>query len=225
MSSGDQLLIVNAGAPSSAAQAWRRQSRGTPAHSTLLLNDISSSRLIAKGADRARGRPATEYLAGPAIVEAKFAATADGAAEVRCWHNGYQQRYGMVHARVLRLSAHGERLSGIDRIFNPQRGSASAGKGDLTYSIHFHIHPQARVRYTAEPGIAEIELRNGEVWKFSAFGCKLALEDSLFFASFTGPTRSMQIVLRGHVLADTQIRWIIELRVAVPEPQLRDLSN
>ena len=44
-SSNGCLLIVNAGAPGPADDDWRVQSRGTAAHSTLVLNETASSRL------------------------------------------------------------------------------------------------------------------------------------------------------------------------------------
>ena len=224
MSAGPHLIVVNAGAPGPAAQAWRRQSRGTPAHSTLLVNDTASARLVKDGSETATAR---ELLTGPSNVEVKYVELGDGAVEVQCVHNGYQHRFAMLHARVLRLSPQGDKLSGIDRVFQSQRGAAaSTSRGGHTYSIHFHIHPEARVRYGTEPATAEIELRSGEVWTFSAFGSKLSLEDSLYFASFTGPTRTVQIVLRGHVLADTQIRWTLERKpVEPPKPQLPEPTS
>ena len=214
MSSGPALVIVNAGAPSPSGQGWRRQSRGTAAHSTLLLNDTASSRLVEAGLD---------HLAGPSMAGGKVLEASDGATEFQGFHNGYEPRYGMTHARVLRLSPQGDKLSGSDRIYYAQR-VAARGRSDLSYSVHFHIHPQASVRYGAEPAMALITLANGEIWTFSAFGSKLGLEDSLYFASFTGPTRTVQIVLRGHVLADTQIGWSIERGMPVPKPRLADPS-
>lgn len=208
MSAGGWPLIVNAGAPGPAAQGWRRQARGTAAHSTVLVNDTASSHLE------------NGVLTGPALVEGRLADAGDGAAEFLGLHDGYLSRYGMLHARVLRLAAQGDRLGGNDRIFQGPKGPSGRMRNDLTYSIHFHIHPQARARYGEEPGMALITLPGGEIWTFKAYGSKLSLEDSLFFASFTGPTRTVQLVLRGHVLADTQIAWSLERGAPPPKPRL-----
>ena len=214
MSSGHCLILVNSGAPGPADQGWRLQSRGTAAHTTLVLNDTASSRL---SRDDRHDKQQQPLLSGPTKVEARIVEPGDGAIEVQGYHNGYQDRFGLVHARVLRLSAQGDRLSGIDRIFQPQR-LVAAGRADRTYAIHFHVHPEARVRHGAESGTAEIALRNGETWCFVAHGAKLGLEDSLFFASFTGPTRTVQIVLRGHAFEDTQVRWSLERMADAAEP-------
>ena len=181
----------------------------------MLLNDTASARLAGAASD---------IITGPARVEGVLAEPGGGYGEFRGLHDGYQQRYGMTHTRVLRLSPHGDKLTGADRIFHGQKLALARGQGDLTYSIHFHIHPQARVRYGAESGVALITLPDGEVWTFNAFGSKLSLEDSLHFASFSGPARTMQIVLRGHVLADTQIAWSLESGTPPPMPHLADHS-
>lgn len=208
MSAGGWPLIVNSGAPGPAAQVWRRQARGTAAHSAVLVNDTASSHLE------------NGVLTGPALVEGRLVEAGDGAAEFQGLHDGYLGRYGMLHARVLRLAAQGDKLSGIDRIFQGAKGPSGRMRSDLAYSIHFHIHPQARARYGEEPGMALITLPGGETWTFNAYGSKLSLEDSLFFASFTGPTRTVQLVLRGHVLADTQIAWALERGAPPPKPRL-----
>lgn len=210
MSAGPTPLIVNAGAPPLSASAWRQRARGIAAHSTLLLNDVASARLDEADAD---------LLVGPSHVEGRLEELADGTAEFRGLHNGYQQRFGMLHARMLRLAPQGDALTGHDRIFRAQQAVTKI-LGDLSYSIHFHIHPQANTRYGPEPGTALIGLPNGETWRFAAFGSKLSLEDSLYFASFSGPIRTVQIVLRGHVLTDTQISWEFKRGAADPRPQL-----
>ena len=38
----------------------------------------------------------------------------------------------------------------------------------------------------------------------------LSKASCLFFASFTGPLRTVQIVLRGHAFVDSQVRWSLE---------------
>ena len=214
MSSGDSLIFVNAGAPGPADEGWRSQARGTPAHTALVLNETASSRLVREG-----GKPAV--LTGPATVEAKLVEPGDGAIEIQSLHDGYQDQFGMVHARTLRLSPHGDRLSGVDRIYQPQR-IAPAGRADRSYGVHFHVHPQARLRYLPDAGAAEIDLRNGETWRFVAHGAKLAIEDSLFLATFTGPLRGVQIVLRGHAFEDTQVRWSLERVPSHTGPSLAD---
>ena len=77
-----------------------------------------------------------------------------------------------------------------------------------------------RIEPGDEPNTADLTLRSGESWRFSARGAKLALEDSVFFANFSGPVRTVQIVLRGSAGEDTQVRWVLERLAELPEPSL-----
>ena len=214
MSSGGSPVIVNAGAPGPADQDWRTQSRGTAAHSTLVLNETASSRLTS---DPKGGPDAPTLLLGPPMVEAKIVEPGDGAIEVKGQHNGYQDRYGMQHVRIVSLSAQGDRVSGVDRVHQTQRLVASNVSARM-FAIHFHLHPQVRVEPGDEPNTADLTLRTGETWRFSARGAQLALEDSVFFANFSGPVRTVQIVLRGNAGEDTQVRWVLERLAELPEP-------
>ncbi len=214
MCSDGALLIVNAGAPGPADQDWRVQSRGTAAHSTLVLNDTASGRLLP---DPKAAADAPPQLIGPTVVEAMIGEPGDGAIEVKGQHNGYQDRFGMMHARILTLGAQGDRLSGLDRIHQTQRLVAS-NMASRAFAIHFHLHPQVRVEPGDEPEAVDLMLRSGETWRFTARGAKLSLEDSVFFANFSGPVRTVQIVLRGNAGEDTQVRWVLERLAELPEP-------
>jgi uncharacterized heparinase superfamily protein len=216
MSSGGALIIVNAGAPGPADGHWRVQARGTAAHSTLVLNETASSRLVQDPKDPP---DAPARLLGPTVVDAKVSEPGDGAVEVKAQHNGYQDRYGMLHGRIVTLGAQGDRVSGVDRIHQPQRLVAS-NTSARAFAIHFHLHPQVRVEPGDEPDTADLTLRNGETWRFTGQGAKLSLEDSLFFANFSGPVRTVQIVLRGNAREDTQVRWTLERLAELPEPSM-----
>ena len=220
MSSGSALIVVNAGAPSPAGEDWRLQSRGTAAHSTMVMNETASSRLVQDPKIVDGGPP---HLQGPALVEARLMEPGDGTVEVQGQHNGYAERFGMAHARVLSLSAQGNKLTGTDRIYQPQRLVLS-GQGDRSFALHFHLHPRTRAKPGAQDGMVELTLTTGETWVFTSSGLRPGIEDSLFFATFTSAIRSLQIVLRGHAREDTQVRWTLERlekdapKVATPPP-------
>jgi uncharacterized heparinase superfamily protein len=202
LSSGLCPIIVNCGAPGPADRAWSQQARGTAAHSTLVVDDFASARLSGNSTSTS----ASPFLIGPTRVEANLSEPEDGAVEVQSFHDGYHDRFGLFHARVLRLSAHGDRLLGMDRLIRPIQGVPSSSRPPKGYAVHFHIYPQVSVRRIGED-CAELTLMNGERWKFSADGAKLSIEDSLFFANFTGPARTLQLVLRGIVAGEALVRW------------------
>ncbi len=213
LSSGTHLVIVNCGAPGPADRDWRLNARSTMSHSTVAVNNASSSRLMQKAElEKKLGAPP---LAEPSQVEARMSPNDDGSLELAASHNGYMERFGIWHARRLRLSAQGDRIDGSDRLFDPARTQAWKGKRGLTFSVHFHAHPTSRVVRGPEPGQALIELPNGEVWGLAGQGAELGFEESLYLASLSGPRRGVQIVYRGRASDDADIRWrLVRLRTA-----------
>lgn len=206
MSSDQQLLVVNCGAPGPADQDWRMPARSTSSHSTLVLNDQSSASIIRSDS---RGRTLERpYLVGPTEVQALARDGDDGAIELRAHHNGYVPAQGMIHQRSLRLTAHGDRLDGHDRIH--RAGKRGRSKTALPFSIHFHIGPRAKVTLAGEPKHAMITLPDGQRWQFAAQSIVLGLEESVYLARLSGPTRGVQVVLRGQTMDDTEVRWRLQ---------------
>ena len=208
MSAGLHPLIVNAGAPGPAHQDWRQMARSTASHSTLALDEHSSGQLLRNsGLEKRLGAPG---LAEPSQVELRMETRPDGELELRGQHNGYTGRYGMQHARLLRLSAQGSRLEGQDRLFRQSKAPGLAGRASLPFAIHFHCHPTTRVTKGDELQTADLTLPSGETWRLTALGADLGLEESVFLATDTGPVHGIQVVLRGQALEDTEVRWRLE---------------
>lgn len=207
LSSGPDLMIVNCGEPGPADRDWRMAARGTVSHSTLVINDTSSGRLIRQR--QLEDRIGSPGLAEPNHVEARISDNEDGSIELSASHDGYLERYDLVHARMLRITAQGDRVEGIDRVFNPARLPMRA-RGNLPFSIHFHLHPRVVVMRSGGPQTAILELPSGERWRLQAQGAKLGMEESLYFAHISGPLQSVQVVLRGLVAETTEVRWRLE---------------
>ena len=203
MSAGLQPLIVNCGAPGLADQSFRTLSRATTAHSTLSVNGASSSRLVPS---RLPGRDhELEALTGPAKVDRTIAAKG-GSWEVQTWHDGYLKRFGLGHARALRLDVTGDVLDGMDRLAHPDQSARI--KGDVAFGIHFHLHPSVECRLGATPATAELRLPNGDTWRLALKGpAEVSIEESRFFADASGPRQSVQIVLRGRCLDSVEVHW------------------
>lgn len=207
MSSGAHPVIVNCGAPNNAHNDWRLHARGTPAHSTLVLNNASSSVIQRRHqSDDWGGGPAIE---GPTQVAAEVHTDDNGAIELVASHNGYVARFGAVHRRSLRLGPQGDRLEGIDQITEHAR-SPKPGRS-MPFAIHFHVLPTARLNRGQEPSTAEITIPSGECWRLTAAGAELGIEESIHLAGISGPMRSAQIVLRGMVATGGgEIRWRLD---------------
>lgn len=202
MSTGARLFLVNGGAPSGPDVDWRPASRATASHNTLCLAETSSSRLIRhRVLEDLVGAPP---IRGPENVTASVREDAIGGAVFDGSHDGYAERHGYRHARHLVLAASGLRLDGRDRL---QPAAGRAGK-KLTFAVHFHLHPAVVCRRVLSAAdTAELEPGDGTVWRFTAEGARLSVEESVFYADSAGPRRSLQIVLRGTATGETEIRW------------------
>lgn len=207
-SAGGELLFCNAGAPTSADAAWRAVARATASHSTVCLGEISSSRLVRHAGLEAKLGAVPLQL--PAHVTAEVS-TVDGDCVLKASHDGYLERLGLIHHRMLRLNSDGTALNGRDRL--ETKGGQGRLKRDVPFALHFHLHPESKCFPQAEgEGMAArqslvIQLPDGQRWLFAASAIPVSVEESLFFAGSSGPRASLQIVVRGATGGITEITW------------------
>jgi uncharacterized heparinase superfamily protein len=212
LSAGTDALLVNSGAPRQADVNRRSLSRATANHNTLCLNEQSSSKLM-------RGARLERQLGGAPIRHPDHVACevreVNGGIELRASHDGYADRFGLVHARTLKLNREGSRLEGVDTL----AGAAGVMRfsWDLPFTIHLHAHPDAQVRPGRLSGTAELLLRSGEVWQLSTAGAALSIEPSTHFADLAAPRQAQQVVLRASCCGDAEVSWILE-RVSAGRP-------
>jgi uncharacterized heparinase superfamily protein len=58
--------------------------------------------------------------------------------------------------------------------------------------------------------VAELALDTGELWRLSATGAALSIEDGTYFADIAGPRPAQCIVLRGVCAGATEVGWRLE---------------
>lgn len=205
MSSAAQRIIVNCGVPLHARAAMRDAARSTAAHSALVVGDASSCR-FATGAGLDRW-VAGQVLSGPSPIRARRAEDSH-ALEIEAAHDGYDQRFGLIHARRLTLASDGWRVEGEDRLM--PTGRRAPGAGQAEFAIRFHLHPNVRPDMTQEGFGVRLELGDGQVWLFRASGRPLALEESIYLGGRDGPRNTTQIVVDGRVRECPSVVWTIE---------------
>ncbi len=211
-SSGENEIVVNCGAPGDEESEWHIVSRATAAHSTLTINDASSSRLI----KRQLLQPPREIylLANPKAVRSEISIGGEQVT-LRCAHDGYRDRFGMLHQRVLKLSENGEQMDGVDQLLDP-RTSVSTAATDATFAIRFHLHPRVKVSLLQEDRGAALTLPNGERWQFTAKGAMLEIEESIFLADPIFRRRCLQIVLTGACYPLPNVEWSFRKTMSAP---------
>ena len=214
MSAGRDLLLVNGGTPASAHERRSAAARGTTSHNTLELNGQSSAKLVrSEGLERGVGAAPIQH---PDHVTCAVS-EAEGSITLTASHDGYADRFNLVHSRTLTLDTVGGRLDGTDRL--------DGANGDLRFSwdmpfaVHFHLHPRSGARVNPD-GSALLVLASGERWRLSASGPALTIEESTYYAEMIGPLQAQQVVLRAVCYGAAEVHWVLE-RVGTedaPEP-------
>src|SRR5581483_5326854 len=115
------LIVVNCGMPPTGRDEWRQFARSTSAHSTVAFNDTSSARFVETPAFKQLlgGSP---MLGGPSKVAISREDRDDGIV-LHAAHDGYADRYGIVHERTLILARDGLKLEGEDMFIAADGGA------------------------------------------------------------------------------------------------------
>jgi uncharacterized heparinase superfamily protein len=200
------LLIVNCGMPPTAREDWRQLARATPAHSTVTFNDASSARFVTAPAFR-RVLGGAPMLGGPSRVAVARDDGAD-ALVLRASHDGYADRFGILHERTLALAADGSRLEGDD-VFLSAHGPPEIRTTRDRYAVRFHLHPSVKATPLSDGQGAMLMAPDKDLWTFTVRDGRVELEDSVYLASTEGPRRTTQLVVYGHARHAPRVSWTL----------------
>lgn len=211
LTSGRRPMIVNCGSGSRFGEEWRRASRATPSHSTMMIESVSSSHLGPKGRMANGDELLTEL---PTRVQADVSSTAAGR-KLELSHNGYQLSHGLTHARILKLSVDGRTLEGEDLlttldVHDEAAFNRAMPRDGLPVLVRFHLHPDVVPAIDAAATAVSLTLKSGEVWVLRHDGtAKLSLTASVYLQNRQlKPIPTQQVVLSGRTMAyATRVRW------------------
>jgi uncharacterized heparinase superfamily protein len=208
------LIVVNCGTPMNAREDWRPFARTTPAHSTVVFNEASSARFVESATFR-RVLGGAPMLGGPSHVAVTREDRPD-AIVLRAAHDGYADRYGILHERTLVLAADGTRLEGED-VFLAADGAAQVRSSRDVYAVRFHLHPSIKATRLSDGHGVMLMGPNREVWTFNAHDDRVELEDSVYLAGTEGPRRTTQLVIHGRARAVPRVVWSFQqANIAAP---------
>ena len=220
LSARNHRIVVNCGLPAVSRSTWRHVARATAAHSTVTFNDTSSCRFMAS--ESLKSLLGVPILSGPADVQVARQER-DSGVMLRLSHDGYLDRFGVVHHRSFRLSADGKRLDGED-VFAGAHGEALSTRRGDAFAVRFHLHPTLKASRHSDGHGAMLVLPNKEVWTFDAYEEKVELEESVYLAGPDGPRRAVQIVIHGRARDVPRVQWTFAHRDA-QEPARRALRE
>ena len=224
LTSGRRPVIVSVGCGAAFGAKWQIQGRTTAAHSTLCVEDVSSSRLGSKGVGAFVRRADTTSLR---------LFPGDTGAGLHLAHDGWAKSHGVTHLRDLMLTKGGRLLTGTDTLTNAtaldqrRAGRASVRKKGPPFSIHFHLHPDVDARLDMGGTAVSLTLKSGEIWVFRHDEtAKLTLEPTIYLEnSRMRPRDSLQIVLSGRARdLDSPLGWTLSKAQDTPLA-IRDLER
>lgn len=197
LSDGPARVIVNCGGaalaggqvPSRIGQALR----ATAAFSTLVLDNANSTAVLLHG-KLGKGVETVE------IERRMIEQRGRQATRIEAAHDGYAARFGLIHQRVLTLSADGTELAGED-ILVPATKKGKRGK--IAFAIRFHLGRGVELQLSPDKRGAMLLLPDGRLWQFRLGGdtgddeITLAAEDSLWVDGDGRPHATEQLVIEG----------------------------
>lgn len=201
MSSGGHRIIVNSGSPLYGPEDYRQLARSTAAHSTVTLNDTSScsfARASSLG---------TIIVGGVRRVEASRKEDPQGEILVAS-HDGYVEKFGLLHERSLQLHSSGAIVRGGDRFLKPGGGEPDEACGFHAVA-RFHIHPSIQIRPVDDNEVLLVA-PDAQTWSFVCIDAPIEVGEDVFFADSSGIRGSKQLEIGFDVGTVPEIQWRLE---------------
>lgn len=211
LSSGATRFIANCGVPDISFSRYAPFVRATAAHSTVTIDDTSSSRFATDAA-------IYKLLPTP-LIRAPGQVTVsrndhDKTINVEASHDGYRHSHSIIHRRELSLSENGSILTGLD-LFEPVGRDPSH---NMVAALRFHLPATITVSMLTSGHSILIAAPNKDTWIFTCLEGHVALEESIQFSGPGQPRKSEQIVVYVHPAKQSNIRWSLEHRVKKSPP-------
>ncbi len=209
MSDGVLRLIVNCGGAALAGgQVPARIEQGlraTAAHSTLVLDNANSTAVLlggklGKGVDQVEVERSDIQRAGGDVQR------------IEASHDGYAQRYGLIHRRILMLRGDGTELRGEDILLPPAK---KGQRGKVSFAIRFHLGRGVEARLSEDMRGASLMLPDGALWQFrlggNDTGANVGLEESMWVDGDGRPHAIEQLVIQGMASrGGGQFSWLLK---------------
>ena len=200
--SNKQKIICNSGYGKYLSPKLTSLSRSTAAHSTLYINNTSSSlfqknKFISKvyGNSLVQKHKITNKNYSEDKDQYKIAAS----------HDGYEKKFGYIHTRSIQISKKEDKIFGHDELKKTKNYS-----NPMAYFIRFHIYPGIKIVKTKAGNSIIISLSNGEGWLLQSDTNNFEIEKNIFFGNKNRIINNESVSISGNIDKDlVSIKWII----------------
>lgn len=197
-----EKIICNTGYGKYLDSKFSLLSRSTAAHSTLYLNNTSSS-LFQKN-EVIKKIYGNSLIQQHKIIEKKLSED-EKHYYLFASHNGYEKKYGYLHKRTIKFSKKENIIYGTDELQKTRNSPHQ-----IHFFIRFHIYPGIKIVKTQGGNSALISLSNKEGWLFKSIGSNLKIEKDIFLGR-KQIINNECICINGNVeKPDILINWQIE---------------
>ncbi len=192
----DKKLITNSGYFQDHNHQLNSISKSTATHSTLILDNSSACNF-------------KKNSRGPSIVSRGFK-TFDNEVineknywRIKCSHDGYLSRYGVIHQRNLEFDGNKNILFGKEKLIKKKNFKAT------NFEIRFHLLPSIKVTRLQDNKSVLIELENSG-WRFFSNDGLIGVETGLYFGNKNKYIENQNIFISGVTQNNEQlIEWQI----------------
>ena len=174
----------------------------TAAHSTLSLNDTSSSQF--EKSTTIRKVYGNSLINSHKILYKQFTENEESFS-LCATHDGYEKLCGYHHKRTIKVLKKENKIYGIDELKKIRNVPV-----EVFYSIRFHIYPGIKVVKTKGGDTVLINLQSGEGWLLKSIENNLNIEKNIFFGGKKILNNECICISGSFNEPETIINWQIE---------------
>jgi uncharacterized heparinase superfamily protein len=181
--SNGKKLISNCGYFSNKNPKLNELSKSTASHSTLIIDDTSSSRYKKIDQTNSVVIEGLKILKKNIIFEKNYW-------KIKASHNGYLKKYNSIHEREIEFYPEQFKFVGTDRILNKKSNF------NIKFEIRFHLEPNIKLMKTQDNKAILIELED-EGWKFTCDNFDINIDNGLYFGNKNLYSQNQNIFISG----------------------------
>ena len=194
--SNGKKLISNSGYFANKHNKLNKLSKSTALQSTLVIEDYSSSSF--------KKIKNSNFIINDSLkITKKNIVFEDNYWKISAAHDGYSQKFDLIHHREIEFYPEQMKFVGYDKILkkNPTKS--------IKFDIRFHLDPNTKVMKTQDNKSILIELED-EGWKFNCDNYDINIDNGLYFGNKNSYRENQNIFITGMTKdTDHTIRWEI----------------
>ncbi len=192
----DKKLITNSGYFQDHNHQLNSISKSTAAHSTLILDNSSACNFKKNSKSLSKVSKGFKTFDNQITYEKNYWS-------IKCSHDGYLSRYGVIHQRSLEFDINRNILFGKEKLIKKKNFKVT------NFEIRFHLLPNIKVTKLQDNKSVLIELENSG-WRFFSKDGLIGVETGLYFGNKNKYIENQNIFISGITQNDEQlVEWQI----------------